>query len=234
MINAMDKLEKYLTEMPQPDEADTRLLRQIAYDRLQEGIRNANLEPGAPLSETRISKALNISRTPVREAIQQLAKEGLVQVIPGRAITVAAPSIQEVLEVIHIRELLEPELIRLAAENLSAESIEILEICITEMEEAAHAGDRKAWSKADTVFHETLSNHSPNRLLGQLVLQSRNRVHKTSADEQTTDARIIECTAEHKEVVAAIAKRDAKAAEQLMHKHIKQLRQSMFKRLARY
>ena len=89
----MDKLEQYLAEMGQITESDSRLLRQIAYERLHEAIKHAQLEPGEPLSETRISKALGISRTPVREALQQLVREGLLQVIPGRAITVAAPSV---------------------------------------------------------------------------------------------------------------------------------------------
>lgn len=103
----MEKLEKYLLEMDKVDEADSRLLRQIAYERLQDAIRHADLQPGEPLSETRISKALGISRTPVREALQQLAQEGLVQIIPGRAVTVAAPSMQEVLDAVHVRQLLE-------------------------------------------------------------------------------------------------------------------------------
>ena len=126
MSTGIDKLEKYLLEQGQVDSTDTRLLRQIAYERLHDAIRHSDLQPGEPLSETRISKALGISRTPVREALQQLATEGLVQIIPGRAITVAAPSIQEVLEIVHIRELLEPELVRLAAETLPIEAMETI------------------------------------------------------------------------------------------------------------
>jgi DNA-binding GntR family transcriptional regulator len=234
MASAMDELEKYLLQMDKIDGADSRLLRQVAYERLQQAITHANLQPGDPLSEMRISKALGISRTPVREALQQLAQEGLVQIIPGRAITVAAPTIQEVLEVVHVRELLEPELVRLAAETLSAEAQEILRTVIQAMELAVANGDRPAWSKADTIFHETLSSYCPNRLLGQLVLQARNRVHSTAIDEQTTATRIAECTAEHRQVLEAILARDAAKAEQLMREHIQQLRHSLFRRLARY
>jgi len=234
MSEAMDKLEKYLLEKGELDGSDTRLLRQVAYDRLQDAIRNSDLQPGEALSETRISKAMGISRTPVREALQQLASEGVVQIIPGRAITVAAPSVQEVLEIVHIRELLEPELVRLAAEALPAEALEILQQAMIEMEQAAQSANRAAWSKADTVFHETLSNFCPNRLLGQLVLQARNRAHHTAIDEQTTDSRILECTKEHRQVVDAVINRNAETAENLMREHIKMLRQSMFRRLVRY
>jgi GntR family transcriptional regulator, rspAB operon transcriptional repressor len=234
MGSAMEKLEKYLLERGNQAETDTRLLREVAYDRLQDAIKHASLEPGEPLSETRISKALGISRTPVREALQQLAQEGLVNIIPGRAVTVAAPSIQEVLEAVHVRELLEPELVRLAAESLSAGAREIIKAALQEMEQAAQMGDRSAWSKADTTFHEALSHFCPNRLLGLLVLQARNRVQHTAIAEQTTDPRIAEYTQEHKAVIEAILTHDARTAERLTREHIRQLRQSMFKRLTRH
>jgi DNA-binding GntR family transcriptional regulator len=229
----MDKLEKYLYKLGKIDEADTRLLRQVAYERLQDGIKHAKLEPGEPLSETRISRALGISRTPVREAIQQLAQEGLVQIIPGRAITVASPSIQEVLDAVHVRELLEPELGRLAAEALPEGAREIIRNAVRDMEQAAETGDRLAWSKSDTIIHETLSNFCPNRLLGQIVLQARNRVHSTAIDDQTTENRILACTLEHKEVIQAILAHDVARAEQLMREHIHNLRHSLFRRLIR-
>ena len=95
------------------------LLRDIAYERIKDAIRLSRLQPGQPLSETRLSRELGISRTPVREALQLLAQEGLVQVIPGRAVTVAAPSVQEVMDAIHVRLLLEPEVTRLAAKHIS-------------------------------------------------------------------------------------------------------------------
>lgn len=234
MADSMEKIERYLAEKTPPEEADSRLLREVAYERLQDAIRHAELQPGDPLSENRLSKALGLSRTPVREALQQLAQEGIVQIIPGRAITVAAPSIQEVLEVVHIRELLEPELYRLAAESLSPEARAILKECIETMEQAAAASDRPTWSRADSTLHETVSNFCPNRLLGQLVLQARNRVHYTAIDEQTSDNRITACTVEHRQIIDAILNRQPDEAERLTREHIKELRQSMFKRLGRY
>ena len=234
MTNAMDKLEKYLSERDEIKNVDTRLLREVAYDRLQDAIKHAGLQPGEPLSETRISRALGISRTPVREAIQRLAKEGLVQVIPGRAITVAAPSMQEVLDALHVRELLEPEVVRLAATTLPAKEREILQNLTAEMEQVARAGDRPAWTKFDTNWHEILSHSCPNRLLGQLVLQARNRMYNRGAAEQVSAQYIVNGTLEHKQVVEAILASDGEAAEQLMREHIRNVRENMFKRLARY
>jgi DNA-binding GntR family transcriptional regulator len=234
MADAMEKIEKYLADNPPINAPDTRLLRDVAYDQLSDAIRHADLQPGDPLSENRLSRALGISRTPVREALQQLAQEGIVQIIPGRAITVAAPSIQEVLEGVHIRELLEPELFRLAAETMPQEARVILQDAMQKMEQAAADNDRSVWSRADTAYHEIVSNVCPNRLLGQLVLQARNRGHSTAIDEQTTDDRIQECTVEHRQIVDAILARNAEKAERLAREHIRQLRRSLFKRLVRY
>ena len=103
----MNKLEHYLANQPdQLTDNPSLLRREIAYERLKDALQHADLEPGEVLSEPRLSLALGISRTPVREAIQQLSQEGLVQVIPGRAVTVASPSVRSVLDVVHMRLLL--------------------------------------------------------------------------------------------------------------------------------
>lgn len=230
----MKKLEQYLHRQPDTvDDGSPRLLREVAYERLKDAIRHADLQPGDPLSESRISRALGISRTPVREALQQLAQEGLVQIIPGRAITVAAPSVQDVLNGVHVRSLLEPELARLVAESVTPGELEPLWDALRDMEAAVEDGDRVAWSKADTRFHDVLCDLSPNELLGQLVLTMRNRVHYTAAiNSQTSASRITACTAEHREVVETIASGDGEASERAMRRHIDELRDSLFKRLA--
>jgi DNA-binding GntR family transcriptional regulator len=223
----MDNLEQYLLEMDPIQVTDSRLLRQVAYERLKDGIKHARVVSGEPLSEVRISKALGISRTPVREAIQQLAQDGLVQVIPGRAITVAAPSIQEVLDALHVRELLEPELVRLAAEALPEQGTRTLEEAVRQMEIAAEAGDQLAWSKADTVWHETLSNFCPNQFLGQLVLQARNRVLRTVLENRMSSY-LVKGTEEHKEISQAIFTHDVDTADKLMREHLQLVKQKLF------
>lgn len=229
----MDELERYLTanqaEFP---EGNSRLLREVAYERLKDAIRHARLSPGEPLSENKISKMLGISRTPVREALQMLAQEGLVEIIPGRAVRVASRSFRDVLDVLHLRLLLEPELVRLAAEAITAAQLQILTDSLEKMETAVENEDRPAWSKADTVWHEILSDACPNQLLGEMVLQMRNRIHRyTSIDHQLKIEQLRNGTAEHREIVEAIAARDAEAAESAMREHIENLRRDLFNQL---
>lgn len=230
----MDDLERYLARQKDPGrKVAARRLRDTAYERLKDAFRHANLAPGHPLSETGLSRMLGISRTPVREALQQLAQEGLVQVIPGRAMTVAAPSLQGVTNVIHVRSLLEPELARLVAESPTADVVATLRGVLAKMHAAARLNDRVVWSKADTEWHEVLCSACPNVLLAQLVLQMRNRMHYIAVEPHTTHQRILDCTDEHQQIVEAIAARDPEAAERAMRKHVDELRDSMFRRLNR-
>jgi DNA-binding GntR family transcriptional regulator len=230
----MEKLETYLIQQKSPRrEAQTRTRREVAYERLKDALQHAGLEPGEPLSEVRLSKALGISRTPVREALQQLAQEGMVQVIPGRAVTVASRSLKDVLDVVHMRSLLEPELARLVAETASPEHISKLQYAIQEMIAGLHEDDYSRWSKADVIFHETMHQACPNPLLGETIVLLRNRVHHlANTDSRRNPARLTACTEEHRQVVDAIVEHDSKAAEQAMRDHLNQLRVSLFNQLS--
>ncbi len=229
----MGKLENYLAEQSEYlVDGDSKRRSEVAYVRIKDALQHAGLEPGEPLSEPQLSKMLGISRTPVREALQQLAQEGLVQVIPGRAVTVASRSVQDVLDVIHMRSLLEPELARLAAESASAQQRETFNDTMKDMETALKKDDYNAWSKADVIFHDTMSKACPNPLLGETVVMLRNRVHHLAkTDSRHNPERLEACTTEHRRIVDAILAHDGKGAEEAMRDHLNILRESMFNKL---
>lgn len=208
------------------------LLRDRAYDQIKAAIRLGQVQPGQPLAETRLSKQLGISRTPVREALQLLAQEGLVQVIPGRAVTVAAPSLHDVMDAIHVRFLIEPEVARLAAKHISDSLLETLLQAQQGLDYAIETADRPAWSRADNVYHETISAACSNQLLADLALQMRNRVSYLSIDAQGNWERLVICTTEHRHVVEAIARHDSEEAARLMRQHIEAYRESIIRRLS--
>jgi DNA-binding GntR family transcriptional regulator len=231
----VDRLEEYFSKQEnQPIKTSSGLLREVAYERIKDAIQHADLTPGQPLSETQLSKLLGISRTPIREAIQQLSQEGLLRVIPGRAVTIASRSVQDVLNAVHLRALLEPELARLVAMSVNPSQQEGLEQTLHDMEKAIREDNPAAWSKANTRYHQILSDACPNPLLGELVLQMCNRVHHlANIDSQTNPSRLAACTEEHKRIVTAIVTRDAEAAERAMRDHIHELRESLFNRFNR-
>jgi DNA-binding GntR family transcriptional regulator len=232
-MSPMDPLERYINQHDEElNNEDALLLREVAYVRLKDAIRNANLPPGEPLSENRISKLLGISRTPVREALQKLAQEGLVEIIPGRAVRVANRSFRDVIDVLYIRLMLEPGMMRLVAENISDDQIALLWNCVVHMEGAAEGGDRQGWAKADTVWHETISDACPNQLLGEMALQMRNRIHHYSnVEHQLKIEQLKNGTTEHRDITESIASRDGDLAEQTMREHLESLRENLFDQL---
>lgn len=232
MDNGFELLEAYLVEHAAEASSDARL-RDIAYRRLFDALRNLTLDPGTALPETRLSAVLGISRTPVREALQQLASEGIIQLINGRAVTIAPRSAQELFDALRVRELLEPEVVRLAATNLAANELARLHQLIELMGSAAREVDRNAWSRFDREWHEVLCNGCPNQLLGQMVLQARNRMYHKGSDEHVLDQYLIDGTEEHRLIVEAIATQDAEEAERLMQVHLREARENMFRRLVR-
>lgn len=230
---SLNAVERYLLRKGGAFEANSsRLLREIAYERLKDAIRYADLQPGEHLSEVRLSRILGISRTPLREAVQQLAQEGLLNIIPGRAIVVPYLSVQETHDLVHMRLLIEPEVARSAAECTTPQAARTLHSQCTKMRRAAESDDRVAWSKADEKFHETLTHLCPNEMLGKTARQLFNRMHHLATANRTSQERLIECTREHQAVADAIASRDGNAAAAAMKDHLKQLQHSLVQELA--
>src|SRR4030043_728654 len=96
----------------------------IVYENLKKRIINHSLKSGEPLNESVLTKELGISKTPIREALQQLEKEGFVENIPGKGSFVSRISVQDIREIFEIREILECEAIKRAALKSDPDKIE--------------------------------------------------------------------------------------------------------------
>lgn len=224
----MNSFERYLIEHPaKPEQSPSRLLREIAYERLKDAMKNAEHRPGEHLSEVRLSEILGISRTPVREAVQQLAQEGLLQIVPGRAVVIPFLSVVEIRDLVHMRLLLEPEVARLATQCATRSQVESLQTCCARMLKAAEADDRTSWTKADSRFHDTLTQLCPNEILGNMARQIANRIHHLAIAASAPQGRLIECTHEHSAVADAIATGDGDRAARAMTEHLEIMRHNL-------
>jgi DNA-binding GntR family transcriptional regulator len=228
--DATRKLEQYLANQPNFNNGDA-LLSDVAYARLLDAFRHGGFRAEDTFSRNRVAEAMGISRTPVAQAIQRLAQEGMVRIVPGLAFAIAAPTLRETLDALEIRQRLEPWMTGLVAGRLKSAVQERLQATLDEMERAALADDRPAWSRADTVYHELVIAACPNRLLGDFVFQARNRILRTITDEYATRQYIIDGTAEHRAIAKAIIQGDAAQAETLVAEHIQNVRASILKRV---
>lgn len=192
---------------------------QEAYMRLLDEIRVGALLPRARLTETELAARLNISRTPVREAIRQLEADGLVVHVPRVGATIRALDYSEVMELYEMRTVLEGTAARLAAR--AASRIEMTQLADINAEMAkAVKGDMARLSGLNRQFHMTLLNAAKNRFLTRSMksLQKTLLILGPSTLEESDRAQ--EAQAEHDTIMAALTAREGAAAEAAMRTHI--------------
>lgn len=131
-------------------------VRVSVYNILKSNILSLNLKPGDQISEQEISKQLNVSRTPVREAFISLSKEELVKVLPQRGTIITKIDLEQVEEARFIRENLEKAVIELAVDRIDSDTIKVLEGNIYKQKEALMADAYACMMDYDQEFHKTI------------------------------------------------------------------------------
>ncbi|MGV7030846.1 GntR family transcriptional regulator [Methylobacterium symbioticum] len=188
-------------------------LTEQAYQQLEELITTLALPPGMVLGEQNLVQRLGIGRTPIREALQRLARDGLVVVMPRRGILVSEINIRTQLRLLETRRVLERLIARLAAERATTEEREVFASLAQDMREAAAAADDLAFMRLDSQFNELIAAASRNefavRALANMAGLSRRfwYQHYKQAADLPLSATL------HADVCEAVAKRDAQAAE---------------------
>jgi len=147
---------------PRADAAKAETLTDQAYNRLEEMIVTLKLAPGAILSEQALSVELGIGRTPIREALQRLAREGLVLVLPRKAILVTDTDPRKQLLVLEVRRELERLLARAGAERASVAERAQFQAIADGMEAAAEASDDIAFMRLDRELNALLAEAAHN------------------------------------------------------------------------
>lgn len=183
-----------------------------AYQQLEEMITTLVLSPGMVLGEQNLVQRLGIGRTPIREALQRLARDGLVVVMPRRGILVSDINVRTQLRLLETRRVLERLIARLAAERSTKEEREVFAGIAQDMREAASASDDLAFMRLDRQFNDLIATASRNefavRSLESMAALSRRfwyQHYKQVADLPLT-ANL------HADVCEAVARRDVDAA----------------------
>jgi DNA-binding GntR family transcriptional regulator len=188
------------------------LLRSYAHDRLRERIMDGELAPGEPISEVALAASLKISRTPVREALQALAHEGLVEVYPKRGTFVARLTDSDAREAFELRDAIETAAARHAARRRTAAQLRTMEAAFQ------GRGPGSAYDQA-ADFHRLVVEASHNRYLLDAFLTVKSRIELASRMASRLDG-TAPATHDHEPIYRAIASGDPDAAESAMRKHI--------------
>ncbi|WP_417210058.1 GntR family transcriptional regulator [Antarctobacter sp.] len=198
------------------------LPEQIAT-RLRRDILRGLLPPGTPVKERDHAAELGVSRTPMREAIRMLAKEGLVQLRPARSPIVAKPSFEEVANNIEVMAALEVLSVRLACQRASDVEIDEIAEVADRMERDYDTFDRLDLFEVDMSFHRAIAQAANNPVLAEThaaLLARLWRARYLSASRKRSRDRVLR---QHADIVAALRARDAVAAQAHVQAHLDHL-----------
>lgn len=193
----------------------------VAYYRLRNKILNLELEPGAHVDELGLSKLLGLGRTPIREALQRLAHDSLVLIIPRKGTIITPINSVELREASELRWELDCRAARWAAERASEAALQAIEAFIEEITRTDFA-DRHHHVEADRHFHLQLARAARNRyLVGSLdqLFNHSVRLFNASGAEMATASEELH---DYRRILAALRARDPEAAEHAMQVHLKE------------
>jgi DNA-binding GntR family transcriptional regulator len=204
----------------QPQAADARSLSDQAYYAIRELIVTLELAPGSVVSERALQERLGVGRTPVREALRDLAREQLVEVFPRRGIFVSGVEVGDIAGLSEVRLVLESKAARLAAERRNEEDRVLTEALLDELSQTAGGLDERGLIDLDQRIHRHVYRCTHNPFLEATleeyyVLTLRIWFLALDRVERLDDA-----VHEHHAILAAVRDADADRAEEAMRSHV--------------
>jgi DNA-binding GntR family transcriptional regulator len=200
-----------------------RALYQDVAEQLRQRIFSNELAPGSWIDELKLAKEYGISRTPLREALKVLAAEGLVTMKVRRGAYVTEVSERDLAEVYHVLALLESDAAGLVATHASDDELAELQALHAQLEAATSAGPsgRVPFFQVNERFHMRLLEIARNRWSRQLSTDLRKVMKLNRHHSLLKSGRIQESLQEHRQLMQALAARDARAATRAMQIHFR-------------
>jgi GntR family transcriptional regulator, rspAB operon transcriptional repressor len=212
----------------------TQIRRERAVDAVYQALRQAILgslmKPGERLNVEELARKLGVSLTPVRQAIQQLATEGLIEIKPRSGTFVASLSAKEVSDTFDIRCALECLAAEKAAENIKPEEIRKLKSLLNSLREAVKTDEDQSRHESDNLeFHLVLLRASGNERLVAMYqdLNAHLKIARIHAGDTHWVSRLAEEQREHEAIVDALEKREVPALIEAIRKHITRAKEAL-------
>lgn len=195
--------------------------------RLRERIFAGDLAPGTFIDEVRVAEEMNISRTPLREALKVLTAEGLVRHEPRRGCFVAEVTEKDLDEIFPVIALLEGRCAYEAARNASDADLQALEDLHQKLSRHAKAKRINDYYAANFAIHEAIITLADNRWLAQVIGDLRKIVKLARLQQLHAPGRLEQSLSEHLAVFAALKARDPEGAEAAMRTHLTRQREAL-------
>ncbi|MGB3328045.1 MAG: GntR family transcriptional regulator [Thermomicrobiales bacterium] len=193
--------------------------QELVYSALHDAIMACDLRPGQRLVIDEISRQLGVSHIPVREAIQQLQAEGLVQTTAHIGATVAPISRDNLREVFVLMEGFESVSMEIAAAQMTADEFAHLDRLLAQMDEAIADGEVQRWSRLNSAFHRVIAEATAMPTLIDLLGRTLDHWDRIRLHFGIVSHRLTTAQAEHREIVAALRDQDVESLRTLARAH---------------
>lgn len=195
-------------------------LKDQAYLAIKAAILSLTLKPGQALVESELAEQLGISKTPVRTALHELEREGLVTKILYKGTYVSEITLRDIKEIFQLRAVLEGLGARLATPNFDEPELAQARQLLRSMEQALKAGDKELASQHGAQFHELILQKADNQRLHLIVHNLDDQVQRFRLLSDRISGRLEKSVKEHNRILDAIEEGDPDLAEQRIREHL--------------
>ncbi len=202
---------------------ETNSLKQVVYEKIKEYILNQEVKPGEILNERKLSEKLNVSRTPIREALKALEKEDLVHYKPYVGAIVNEIQQEDFKHIFQVRQTLELLAAEIAYDKMNNETIRKLESCMKQQDALANLNDASMsdFIKLDMEFHNIIVGITGNNILRQFLWDLRDKTHALGVNAlKMGETRYIQTIQEHRNILNAYKANDLELIKETMREHI--------------
>ncbi len=196
-------------------------LREQVFQILVNELKSARFSPGERITEEGLAKRLGVSRTPIREALGQLTKQGILHARPGGGYVVPSPSIEEIRQIIAVRALLEPVAVRMAAREYGPAELERISRSIDAEFRASPRAQPGMFAKANEDFRHAIFDGISNRVLSSVIAQFAGHLHFIRGATLNDMELRREIVSRQEKIRDALANRDPDLAEGLWRSYLK-------------
>ena len=195
-------------------------LKEQAYDKLKELIITGALQPGELHNEKRLAEALGVSRTPVREALLELSREGMVAFVPGKGVEICKFTAEQVREVFEIRKIIEGYILEKITSQLNDEEIKEIDQNISRQEKTMDKREKRAFIEYDKQFHLHIASKIGNKQIESILDNLRDQIHLMGIRAVEDHSRMQQVIKEHREIFSGLKERNPKKAHDALINHL--------------
>ncbi|MGO0061251.1 GntR family transcriptional regulator [Brevibacillus fluminis] len=202
--------------------------KEKVYHQIKQVVLNGQLSANEIFTEVKMAEHLNTSRTPVREALQDLIKEGLLVTVPRKGLAVRKVTKSEVEQIFFLREAIEKKVMIKLSGTITERQLDVLKTIYREQEEMMQNNDEISFINLDQKFHITLAEFADYELVKEILLNLHNLTHLIGLQALKKENRMKEVLEEHRAIIEALQSGDADAATRCVELHLAKTNESIY------